>query len=299
MDGLLNIHKTAGVTSHDVVDEVRRVFAQKRVGHAGTLDPMATGVLIVCLGRATRIVEYVSNAEKEYRGVLALGVTTDTLDSTGAIVGESDASGVTLEALKRAAGTFVGEIEQVPPMVSAVKYQGERLYKLAREGRTVDRAARKVNVYSIDVGGFRPGARAGADMAVSCSSGTYIRTLCADIGQALGCGGMMSGLERTRVGRFALDQAVTIDELRQARGEGCLAGFVISMADALADMPAVALDADARDRVLHGLSVAASERLEPGSTVRMMSAEGELTAIGVVVEEDGSVIVKPRKVLGG
>jgi tRNA pseudouridine55 synthase len=292
VDGILNLNKCPGLTSHDVIDQVRRIFDQKRVGHAGTLDPMATGVLVVCLGKATRIVEYLSGGEKEYRAVLTLGVTTGTQDVTGEIVSESDASAVTLDALEKVTHSFVGEIQQVPPMVSAVKYQGQRLYKLAREGKTVERAARMVTVHSIDVTDFRPGIRAEAEIVVRCSGGTYIRTLCADIGEALGCGGMMSGLVRTRVGRFAIEQSVTVEQLAQAPGD-----YVISMADALCDMPAVVLDEEGMRRVLNGMEV----HVGPGphvsaQHVRMMSSDGELVAIGVVSEQG---MVKPRKVLAG
>jgi tRNA pseudouridine55 synthase len=297
VDGVVNIHKTAGPTSHDVVDQVRRIFGQKRVGHAGTLDPMATGVLVVCLGKATRIVEYLTGTEKEYRATLTLGVATDTQDSTGEVLSESDASAVTLDSLKLAVQAFVGEIEQVPPMVSAIKHEGQPLYKHARAGRTIERAPRPVTIYSIDIGDFRPGPRAEAELTVRCSSGTYIRTLCTDIGEALGCGGMMSGLVRTGVGRFALDQAVTIDHLRDAETEGHLSDYVRSMSEALADMPAVTLDADGVQRTLHGISVPSVSASPVGTPVRMMSAAGELLAIGMVAETDEAVVVKPHKVL--
>lgn len=302
MDGVVNVHKTEGPTSHDVVDQLRRIFAQKRVGHAGTLDPMATGVLVVCLGRATRIVEYLTATEKEYRAVMTLGVTTDTQDSTGEMITESDASGVTPEALERAAARFVGEIEQVPPMISAIKHEGKPLYKLAREGKTVERAARPVTIHSIEVSipsGILPGgaSRAEVELTVKCSSGTYIRTLCADIGEALGCGAMMSKLQRTRVGRFTIDRAVTVDELDEALAEGRLADCVRTMSDALEDMPAVRVDSEAEARILHGLSVGTSESIALGSTARILATSGELLAIGVIAEIDGAPVVKPRKVL--
>jgi len=304
VDGVVNVHKTAGPTSHDIVDGLRRIFGQKRVGHAGTLDPMATGVLVVCLGKATRIAEYLTATDKEYRAVMTLGVTTDTQDSTGEIIAESDASGVTPEAIKLAAGSFVGDIEQIPPMISAIKHEGKPLYKHAREGRTIERAPRPVTVYSIDVSippGILPGGlnRAEAELTVRCSSGTYIRTLCADIGEALGCGGMMSSLQRTRVGRFTIDQAVTVDQLDEALTEGRLADCVCKMSDALEDMPAVRVDSEAEIRILRGLSVAASEGLALGSTVRVLTASGELLAIGVIAEIDASLAVKPHKVLAG
>lgn len=290
MDGVLNVHKVAGPTSHDVVDKVRRIFGQRRVGHAGTLDPMATGVLVVCLGQATRLVEYLSSYDKEYRANLRLGVATDTQDSTGTILGQADASHVTRDTLERSAEAFVGDIRQVPPMVSAVKHNGRRLYELAREGKTVERAARTVRVYSIDVADFRPGRRAEAEIVVRCSGGTYIRTLCADIGDALGCGAVMTALTRTRVGRFALDSAVEVERLAEDPG-----AYVIPMADALADMPAVVLDKESVRRIVHGMDVRADAACV-GATVRVLSGEGLLVAVGVVIEPG---VVKPRKVLAG
>lgn len=289
MDGVVNVYKPAGPTSHDIVDRVRRLFGQKRVGHAGTLDPMATGVLVVCLGKATRIVEYLTDSRKQYRATMTLGVCTDSEDSTGAVISESDASSVTLDAVKHAAEQFAGEIDQIPPMISALKHEGKPLYKHAREGKTIERAARRVTIHSIDVTEFRRGEHAEADLTVTCSSGTYIRTLCADIGAVLGCGAMMSRLERTQVGIFALDNAVTLDDL-----EASPESHVTPIAKAIDDMPSVEVDSDGRWRVLHGLSTPLDATGEPGSTVRISSA-GELVAIGYIGDDGASV--KPKKVL--
>jgi len=289
MDGVVNVYKPMGPTSHDIVDRVRRLFGQKRVGHAGTLDPMATGVLVVCLGKATRIVEYLTNSQKEYRATMTLGVCTDSEDSTGAVMGESDASGVSSDALKNAAERFVGEIDQIPPMISALKHEGKPLYKHAREGKTIERAARRVTIHSIEVTDFRPGERAEADMIVTCSSGTYIRTLCADIGEALGCGAMMSKLERTRVGAFGIADAVSLEDLEIAPES-----HVTTIAAALGDMPCVEVDSAGERRILHGMDAPADGAVSAGSTVRIVS-DGELIAIGLVAEDGASV--KPRKVL--
>lgn len=289
MDGVVNVYKPIGPTSHDVVNHVRRLFGQKRVGHAGTLDPMATGVLVVCLGKATRIVEYLTNTKKEYRATMTLGVRTDSEDSTGKVIDEADASDVSYDSIKEAAGRFAGEIDQVPPMISALKHEGKPLYKHAREGKTIERAARRVTVHSINVTGFRPGERAEADLTVVCSSGTYIRTLCADIGDALGCGAMMSRLERTRVGVYNLDQAVTLDDLEIAPES-----HVTTISDALRDMPYVEVDSEGEWQVLHGLTTVLRTSTEPGSTVRIVSG-GNLIAIGLVADDGASV--KPRKVL--
>lgn len=297
MDGVVNVYKTSGPTSHDIIDQIRRIFGQRRVGHAGTLDPMATGVLVVCLGKATRLVEYLTNTEKEYRAVLTLGVTTDTQDSTGEVISESDASGITIDALNIAVEAFVGEIEQVPPMISAIKHEGKPLYRHAREGKTIERAPRHVTIHSIAIDDFSTGNRAEANITVHCSSGTYIRTLCADIGEALGCGGMMSKLERTRVGRFSIGESVTIDELYRAQSEDRLENYVTSMSEAMVDMPIIELDADAEQRVLHGLPFVAQHVVEVESPIRLLSSLGELVAIGKYADMDGVATIKPQKVL--
>lgn len=289
MDGVVNVCKPMGPTSHDIVDRVRRLFGQKRVGHAGTLDPMATGVLVVCLGKATRIVEYLTASEKEYSATMTVGVWTDSQDSTGVVLGESDASAVSLDAINSAAERFVGEIEQIPPMISAIKHEGKPLYKHAREGKTIERAARRVSIHSINVTDFRPGEHAEADMIVTCSSGTYIRTLCADIGEVLGCGAVMSRLERTRVGAFGIADSVSLDDLEIAPES-----HVTGIAEALGDMPCIEVDSEGMRRVLHGMEATTDMAMEPGAIVRIVSG-GELIAIGLVAEDGTSV--RPRKVL--
>ncbi|MHB9035358.1 MAG: tRNA pseudouridine(55) synthase TruB [Armatimonadota bacterium] len=297
MDGVLNVLKTAGPTSHDVVYDVRRIFGQKRVGHAGTLDPMATGVLVVCLGKATRIVEYLMGAPKEYVAKMIIGQSTDSEDSTGSVTAEADASFVTREALDNAAMSFVGEIMQVPPMVSAVKHDGQRLYKLARQGKTVERQPRKVTVYSINILSFTPGARAEVEMCIECSSGTYIRTICSDIGDRLGCGGHMAALTRTRVGRFTLSDARTVEQLRTAKDEGHLDCLVTEVGKALQDMPCVEITEPEADSIRHGLSVVVSYNGADGDTVRVVLSSGELIAIGTIASIDGRAVVRPKKVL--
>ncbi len=298
MDGVLNIRKPAGPTSHDVVNSVRRIFCQKRVGHAGTLDPMATGVLVVCLGKATRIVEYLTATQKQYRAILTLGITTDTQDSTGSVISEKDASNLTIDEIRAAAGNFVGDIQQTPPMISAIKFQGKPLYKHAREGKAIERTPRPVTIYSIEVNPLHSTegtSTTQVELCVRCSSGTYIRTLCSDIGDALGCGGMMSALERTQVGRFTLDSAVSVDEAEQAREDGTLSQFVMPIAAALADMPAVYVDLQNATRIEHGLSVPVDAGLVEGSTVRIIS-EDKLLAIGIIDRVGTDISVRPKKV---
>ncbi|MGI6296411.1 MAG: tRNA pseudouridine(55) synthase TruB [Armatimonadota bacterium] len=298
MDGVLNVCKPAGPTSHDVVNSVRRIFSQKRAGHAGTLDPMATGVLVICLGKATRIVEYLTATQKHYRATLTLGVTTDTQDATGSILSEKDASNISIDEIRTAAGTFLGEIEQTPPMISAIKYQGKPLYKHAREGKTIERAPRTVTIYSIEVNPLNSPegtATTQVELCVKCSSGTYIRTLCADIGDVLGCGGMMSALQRTKVGQFTLDSAVSIPDMERAYEDGSLSSLVISANEALSYMPAIEIDDRNANRIRHGLSFVTDASLAEGSTVRIVS-NGALLAIGIVERVDTDIWVRPRKV---
>jgi tRNA pseudouridine55 synthase len=214
VDGVLVIDKPAGMTSHDVVDRVRRVFGTKKVGHAGTLDPDATGVLVLGLGRATRFLMYSQAAPKRYTAVAQFGVTTTTQDASGEIVSTSQAGDLARETVTAATHSFVGDIEQVPPMVSAVKVGGERLYRKARRGEEIDRPPRRVTVYELEVTSFEPGPQPCATLSVKCSAGTYVRTLVHDLGQQLGCGAHLSSLCRTEAGGFTLADAVALEQLQ-------------------------------------------------------------------------------------
>ena len=218
--GILVIDKPAGWTSMDVCAKLRGMFHEKRVGHAGTLDPMATGVLPVFLGRATRAVEFAADSDKEYIAGLKLGVTTNTQDITGEIVEERPAD-VSREQLWAVLEGFTGDIEQVPPMYSAIKIGGKKLYELARKGKEVERRPRPVTIRAL---GVLDGPERGADftLRVACSKGTYVRTLCHDIGQALGCGGCMSSLQRVKAAGFTLEDSVSLEAVQEAvdRGEG-------------------------------------------------------------------------------
>lgn len=248
-DGFLNIHKPAGMTSHDVVARVRRALKTKRAGHAGTLDPDATGVLVVAVGQATRLLPHLPTEPKEYIARIAFGIATDTEDASGNPVSEADASGLTEDALRAALPRFIGEIQQVPPMVSALHHEGRRLYELAREGITVEREARTVTIHALDASEFMPGPRAEATLRVVCGGGTYIRTLCVDMGAALGLPAHMKTLVREGVGPFHLADALTLEDL-VASG----AASLLPMEEAL-NLPTVAVtDADAA-RLNNGQSV--------------------------------------------
>lgn len=218
INGVLNIYKPKGFTSHDVVGKLRRISGQKKIGHTGTLDPEAVGVLPVCLGSATRLCDFLTQKDKEYIALVRLGITTDTQDTTGQVLKERKVE-VTLGEVEKALNAFLGEYQQIPPMYSAVKVNGRKLYELAREGKEVERKARPVQIYAIQILDMKLPQ---LTIRVQCSKGTYIRTLCHDLGEALGCGGAMAGLERTRSGMFTKETTITLEELEErvaGRGE--------------------------------------------------------------------------------
>ncbi len=208
--GVLIVNKHAGVTSHDIVNRIRRLYGTKQVGHTGTLDPMATGVLVVLIGRAAKASEYLATDSKRYRATLRLGLTTDTEDTTGTVQSRSEQI-PDFAALETVLPQFRGKIQQIPPMYSALKVGGKKLVDLAREGIILERQAREIEIFSLDVQATESATDYLLD--IRCSGGTYIRTLCADIGQALGCGGVMASLTRTETGGFSLEQAHTLDEI--------------------------------------------------------------------------------------
>ncbi len=288
VDGVLNIRKAAGWTSHDVVARLRRGLGGVKVGHAGTLDPAATGVLPLLIGRGTRIAEYLLDWDKEYRAVLRLGETTDTLDATGAVLVRRPIIGLTDDIILAAISRFKGRIEQVPPMYSAVKIAGVPLYKAAREGRVVDRAARVVTISHIEVERID---RTDISIRVVCSKGTYIRTLCADIGRFLGVGGHLLALERTRVGPLTVDRAATIDDFEASLSIDRWSACFLSLDAALQLLPACIVDDATAHRVLHGVAVPRNSVLAwepppeqidaPGRRgIRIRDQGGRLLAIG-------------------
>jgi len=243
--GLVVVDKEAGWTSHDVVARCRRIFGQRRVGHAGTLDPDATGVLLVGLGRATRLLRFLTALPKTYEGEVVLGTATTTLDAAGEVTGTWDMGEVTLTEVREAAAALTGEIEQVPPMVSAVKVDGRRLHTLARQGIEVERQPRPVTVHRFDV---EPGAAPGVyRIEVECSSGTYIRVLAADLGAALGGGAHLRKLRRTHIGSFGVAEARPVDELTAA--------VVLTPAQAMRDLDQVVVPPEVEKLVGRGLAL--------------------------------------------
>ncbi|MCX7854458.1 MAG: tRNA pseudouridine(55) synthase TruB [Anaerolineae bacterium] len=250
MDGILNLNKPRGLTSHDVVARVRAVAQQREVGHAGTLDPMATGVLLLCLGRATRLAEYLMDSPKLYRARVRLGVTTDTDDAEGTVIAEKPVS-VDRMAVEAALGQFRGPILQVPPMYSALKRDGRPLYRLARQGQMVEREPRPVEIYRLDLTAWEPPE---LTLEVLCSPGTYIRALARDLGEALGCGAHLTGLIRLASGDFRLEDAVELEALTPES----LPGFLLPLDTALWQYPALYLNEAEARAVRHGRDIPAS-----------------------------------------
>lgn len=219
IDGVLLLNKATGVTSNTALQQAKRLFFAAKAGHTGSLDPLATGVLPLCFGEATKFSQYLLDADKRYRSTFCLGVTTETGDADGERIAESDASGLTREQLEQSLKQFEGEIEQVPSMYSAIKHNGQPLYKLAREGKTVEREARQVRVYSIELLGFSAGSSASVDVDIHCSKGTYVRTIAEDLGKSLGCGAHVARLHRSQAGPFTDQNAISFDALEAERGE--------------------------------------------------------------------------------
>jgi tRNA pseudouridine55 synthase len=244
-DGVVVVDKPAGMTSHDVVDEMRKLFGTRRVGHAGTLDPDATGVLVIALGKATKLLPYAADSDKSYTATARFGTTTSTQDASGQELSRADASSLTEEDVARTLARFRGDIEQIPPMVSAVKVGGERLYKKARRGEEVERQPRKVHVAGFDLTAFTAGTQPEATLEITCSAGTYVRTLVHDLGHAVGTGAHMTGLRRTRVGGFSEADAIPLQQVTAANVRRPLE-IVRSLAQLDADDEVAGLVADGR-----------------------------------------------------
>ncbi len=252
MDGILNINKPWGKTSFSLVAMVRRLSGERRVGHAGTLDPAATGVLVVCLGRGTRVIEFLVDTTKAYRAEIELGVTTDTYDATGRVIQQEDPSGISREQLQSALASFCGLIRQTPPMYSAVKYQGKPLYQLARAGITVERKSRLVKIHDVALVDWQPPI---VTVAVVCSKGTYIRSLAYDLGQGLGCGAHLKSLIRLRCGLFDISDAVSVPQLEDAFRYGYWQHFIYPIDSVLSHWPAMVVNDDARQSIRNGCSL--------------------------------------------
>lgn len=248
MDGIINVYKERGFTSHDVVAKLRGILRQKKIGHTGTLDPEAQGVLPVCLGKGTKVCELLTDKSKTYQAVLLLGVVTDTQDTTGTILENREVT-CTEEQVRECISRFVGIQEQIPPMYSALKVNGKKLYELARAGVEVERKARNITIEEIQIDSVNLPE---ITFTVTCSKGTYIRTLCHDIGQSLGCGGCMKSLLRTRVGIFSIENSVTLAQIEKMRDEGKLNEIIDSVDSVFESYPAAVLNEEALRLVKNG-----------------------------------------------
>ncbi|MEI3522561.1 MAG: tRNA pseudouridine(55) synthase TruB [Anaerosacchariphilus sp.] len=301
MNGVINVYKEAGFTSHDVVAKLRGIVKQKKIGHTGTLDPDAEGVLPVCLGNATKLCGLLTEKEKTYRAVLLLGQTTDTQDTSGRVLTEAPVT-ATGEQVREAIMSFLGDYDQVPPMYSALKVNGKKLYELAREGKEVERQARRVRILDMEIHEIRLPE---VTFTVTCSSGTYIRTLCQDIGEKLGCGGCMKSLLRTKVDRFELADSHKLSELETMMHEGRIGEVLLPVDDVFAACPAVRIRQESDRLIQNGnpfgkedIAETTGERLPEGTElecncVRVYNSEGDFR--GLYRREQGGRRYKPEK----
>lgn len=293
-DGIINVYKEKGYTSFDVVARMRGILGQKKVGHTGTLDPAAEGVLPVCAGKGTKLCDMLTDHDKTYRAVLLLGTETDTQDTTGTVLAEKPVDHLTEEAVREAIYSFVGDYDQVPPMYSALKVNGKKLYELAREGKTVERKARPVTIHEIRIDAVMLPE---VTMTVSCSKGTYIRTLCNDIGEKLGVGGCMKELLRTRVGRFAIGDSLTLGELQKLKDEGRLSEAVLPLESVFADYPGIRAAEPETDRLVRNgnpFRMKTAGKPSNGDARRVYAMDG--TFIGIYEYSEEKRMFYPRKI---
>ncbi len=297
VSGVLIVDKPAGATSNAVLQRAKRLFFAEKAGHTGSLDPLATGVLPLCFGEATKFSQYLLESDKTYESTFRFGETTDTADADGEVISRVDASSLTAKQLEKALERYRGGIEQMPPMYSALKRNGQPLYKLAREGIEVEREARHVNIHELTLLDFRPGPRAEADVRVACSKGTYIRSLAADLGSDLGVGAHVARLRRTQAGPFTIQQALSLDELERERGEGRaeqLDHHLLPVDAPLDRVEKLILDDTSGFYFSRGQAVMATEvyRLgDEGDTVRVFQSSGEFLGTGEITDE-GTVAPK-------
>lgn len=289
MDGILNINKPSGITSYRVVSLVKRLSGEKRVGHAGTLDPAATGVLPVCLGQGTRVIEFLMDTTKAYRAEIELGIATDTYDADGRVTQRGDPSGISRERLDSALASFRGLIDQTPPIYSALKFQGQPLYELARAGIRVELKSRPVSIHSLEVVGWQPPL---VTVDVVCGKGTYIRSLAHDLGQALGCGAHLKSLVRMRCGIFDITEAVSLPQLEDAFRCGYWQQFLYPIDSVLSDWPAMVVNDREAEDIKNGRPFVTEDGkgkapLPEGNRCRAYAADGRFLAVLCFDSETG------------
>jgi tRNA pseudouridine55 synthase len=299
LEGILPVWKPAGMTSHDVVARVRRITREKRIGHTGTLDPQVTGVLPLCIGAATRLVEFVQELPKTYTAKLVFGIATDTEDMTGTVIARENGVRIDPELLRRTIESFLGPIEQVPPMYSAVKVDGKRLYEIARSGAEVERKPRTVTIHDIRLVSAQLQAEfPEAELEAVCSKGTYIRTLCVDIGKKLGVPAAMKELVRTKTGHWTRETCLTLEQIDDLMRSGELADRLVPMAEAVGHLPAVALDERQTEEALQGKKLRLpNEQASPlctASIVRAHDEDGHF--IGLFTWNGDEKVLVPNKV---
>lgn len=296
LSGLLNINKPKGITSHDVVNRVRRLAGQRRVGHAGTLDPMATGVLLVCLGQATRLIEYVTPSQKQYRATIRFGVTTNTLDAEGQVTSVNDPSLLGEAQLRTILPAFLGDIEQIPPLFSAIKQEGQPLYKQARAGKVVEVAPRRVTIHALTWVAWQP---PDLILEITCSAGTYIRALARDLGQAAGPGAHLAELTRTASGPWQLAEAVSLEQLEWEAAQDASAWqrHLHPPNQVITHLPQVILTEEAVKHVQQGrqLQIEDAPYLEYAGPIRAYTPGGDFLAILTSVEPNAK-LWQPKKV---
>jgi len=278
MDGVISINKPSGITSHDVVAIARRLLREKRIGHTGTLDPLATGVLVLCIGKATRIAQYIQEGDKEYHAIMRLGITTDTLDAKGVVQERKEYSPPPREEIIKVIQGFIGTITQTPPAYSAVKIDGIPSYKRARKGISSPNKPRMIKIHSIELTSYD---NPYVHLSIRCSKGTYIRSLCSDIGAHLGMGAHLTGLERTRSGSFRIEDALTLDTFQNLAEAGKAESVLLSIDQALFEIPAVTVEAPDVERVMHGNSISYSseKHIDDDVLLRLHDTSGKFMAL--------------------
>lgn len=298
VSGIIVVDKPQGITSHNVVSRLRGILSERRIGHGGTLDPLATGVLPIFVGRATRASSYLLNSDKSYTASFKLGISTDTQDITGIIQSKSDklpSEGELTDVL----GKFIGKLQQTPPMYSAIKVGGKKLYELARSGIEVEREARDIEIYSIKVleEGCKP-SEGVYTILVSCSKGTYIRTLVHDIGQLLGCGAVLTALRRTSTGPFDLNMARTLEEIEQARSAGTVDSIIVPVDTLFSEYPQFQLDESGERLCRNGAKIplpSSGTHFQVNDLYRVYGPEGNFLMIGKIVHHNGREFLKTVK----
>lgn len=304
MNGILNIYKSKGISSHKVVREIKNILNIKKAGHAGTLDPSASGVLLVCLGHATKIVNFLTELKKHYQGDMILGINTDSQDSEGKIIQRKEVKAdINEKRIKRIFQKYKGTISQIPPMFSAVHYKGERLYRLARKGIEVKRNPKKVKIYQLNLVNFNQKKYPVVEFEVVCSKGTYIRTLCNDIGEELGYGAYLSNLIRKKIGNFDIEDSLSLEELKKDNTLG--KKYLITIDSALKDLDKITVIKDEVKSVLNGgiisskqiIKIQKGTEIRDGKFVKIFDTQGKLLSIGIKIRKSKKeIIFKPIKV---